>query len=161
MGYNITLYRVTDDPRSISKNVSNTTRIAIFYDVKFKQGRGMVDLVYDLQIAENNSNYQGLGRATYATLSGTNISGLKTYYYFVDKVEYVRTGLIRYHLREDPLMTWRSDLLNLNVTLDRSETIFNGYLPDGEYTALGYRAIVCKAFPDALDDDSYVLMTTG
>ena len=84
-----------------------------------------------------------------------------TRYYFVEEVTVDPTGLYTYTCRIDVLMTYRTQLKALNVTLDRSETIFNGYLPDGEYTALGYRAIVCKAFPDALDDDSYVLMTTG
>lgn len=161
MGYNIAFHRVNEDPRVLTKTLSTSNRYAIYNDIKFKQGRGLDEIVYDLEIAPSNAFYQLITRSTYAVLTGTNISGMKTYYYFVQNVEIVRTGLIRFILKIDPLMTWNSEIKALTCTLDRSETIFNGYLPDSEYTALGYRAIVCKAFPDALDDDSYILMTTG
>ena len=65
------------------------------------------------------------------------------------------------HLREDVLYTFAAQIKDLTVTLDRSETIYNGYLPDSDYTALGYRSITCRAFDKGLTTNSFILMTTG
>lgn len=161
MGFVLSLFRNTDDPKCLVKKADYTNRIKQYNDVTFKQGRSLRELTIDLKEDRSNATYEGVFRATYASLGSSSISGFRNYFYFIDRVESLPTGFLRLHLREDVLMSFSNELKALNCTLDRSETIFNGYLPDSEYTALGYRAIVCKAFPDALDDDSYILMTTG
>ena len=71
------------------------------------------------------------------------------------------TSIYTFTLQEDVLMVYNEQLKALTVTLDRSETIYNGYLPDSDYTALGYRSITCRAFDKGLTTNSFILMTTG
>ena len=153
-------YRINDDPRSINKSL---TSLLITQNIEFKEGRDKLHPVIELRYDPANTTvYPQFDQINYVRINtGVSATQYKYRYYFINDIIAVRTGLFRIECSIDVLMTWQYYIKQLTVTLDRSETIFNGYLPDGEYTALGYRAIVCKAFPDALDDDSYVLMTTG
>ena len=93
--------------------------------------------------------------------TGAANEDFKYRYYFVNRVSIDRTGLFRIELHLDVLMTWQKLIKSLTVTLDRSETIFNGYVPDGEYIAKGYRKMVMKTFDKGLYNDNYILITTG
>lgn len=162
MSYRVTLYRINDDPRKLEKQLidsgGSSNRVA-YYDVNFRKTRSLLTQQLSLQIpATPTVNYQNHFRVNYILVTSANA---KRTYYFVDNVEMGPTGDIRYTLREDVLYTWASELKALTVTLDRSETIFNGYLPDSEYSALGYRTIAAKMFPNGLTNDNCILITTG
>lgn len=156
MAIQLRLYRIQEDPRTLNKTLidsgANSNRITNVECV-FKEGRDYMKPVIVLR--NPASSTRTIEECNYIYDTGNNR------YYFVDDLVVKPNRIFEYHCHLDVLKTFATQLKALNVTLDRSETIFNGYLPDSEYSALGYRAIVCKAFPDALDDDSYVLMTTG
>ena len=160
MSHEAVFYRVNTDPRSLNKTLGGTLTTQ---SVNFKEGYDKLNPVIEIRYDPTLTNiYTQMDQMNYVRIdTGATNEDFKYRYYFVNRVSIDRTGLFRIELHLDVLMTWQKFIKALTVTLDRSETIFNGYLPDGEYSALGYRAIVCKAFPDALDDDSYVLMTTG
>lgn len=160
MSFEAVFYRVNSDPRQLNKFLG---AVLTTQNVNFKDGRDKLHPVIELRYDPSNTTvYPQFDQVNYVRIdTGISATQYKYRYYFIDKVIAERTGLFRIECRMDVLMTWQYYIKDLNVTLDRSETIFNGYLPDGEYSALGYRAITCKAFSDALDDDSYVLMTTG
>lgn len=158
-GYNVSIYRISEDPKCMTKSVTAANRIVALTDVVFKLGRDPIDASLEIRQDPTTSTYQTLLRANYILVSG--VSGNMTRYYYVKSVKGQPSGLIHYELHEDVLMTWATNLKALTVTLDRSETIFNGYLPDSEFKSLGYRAIACVKFPQGLNNDSYILMTTG
>lgn len=160
MSHEAVFYRVNTDPRSLNKVLGGTLTTQA---VNFKEGYDKLNPVIEIRYDPTLTNiYTQMDQVNYVRIdTGATNEDFKYRYYFVNRVSIDRTGIFRLELHLDVLMTWMKLIKQLTVTLDRSETIFNGYLPDGEYSALGYRAIVCKAFPDALDDDSYVLMTTG
>ena len=160
MSHEAVFYRVNTDPRALNKTLGGTLTTQ---SVNFKEGYDKLNPVIELRYDPTLTNiYTQMDQMNYVRIdTGATNEDFKYRYYFVNRVSIDRTGLFRIELHLDVLMTWQKFIKALTVTLDRSETIFNGYLPDGEYSALGYRAIVCKAFPYALDQDSYVLMTTG
>lgn len=160
MSHEAVFYRVNTDPRALNKTLGGTLTTQ---SVNFKEGYDKLNPVIELRYDPTLTNiYTQMDQMNYVRIdTGATNEDFKYRYYFVNRVSIDRTGLFKIELHLDVLMTWQKFIKALTVTLDRSETIFNGYLPDGEYSALGYRAIVCKAFPYALDQDSYVLMTTG
>lgn len=160
MSHEAVFYRVNTDPKSLNKTLGGTLTTQ---SVNFKEGYDKLNPVIELRYDPTLTNiYTQMDQMNYVRIdTGATNEDFKYRYYFVNRVSIDRTGFFRIELHLDVLMTWQKFIKALTVTLDRSETIFNGYLPDGEYSALGYRAIVCKAFPYALDQDSYVLMTTG
>ena len=160
MSHEAVFYRVNTDPRALNKTLGGTLTTQ---SVNFKEGYDKLNPIIELRYDPTLTNiYTQMDQMNYVRIdTGATNEDFKYRYYFVNRVSIDRTGLFRIELHLDVLMTWQKFIKALTVTLDRSETIFNGYLPDGEYSALGYRAIVCKAFPYALDQDSYVLMTTG
>lgn len=160
MSHEAVFYRVNTDPRTLNKVLGGTLTTQ---SVNFKEGYDKLNPVIELRYDPTLTNiYTQMDQMNYVRIdTGATNEDFKYRYYFVNRVSIDRTGLFKIELHLDVLMTWQKFIKALTVTLDRSETIFNGYLPDGEYSALGYRAIVCKAFPYALDQDSYVLMTTG
>lgn len=155
MSYTATLYTVTADERTVTKTlpIGGTS-----YNINFKLGKNKMNPVIEIQMDPSTANYSTVQNLNYMKLEGT---GRKTRYYFIDGVETSRTGLTRFTCREDVLMTWNSEIKGLTATLDRSETIFNGYLPDSEYSSLGYRQVAIQLFPKGLTDDEYILITTG
>lgn len=64
-------------------------------------------------------------------------------------------------LKEDLLMSFKSQLLTQTCTISRNENISNAYLFDNGYQLLSYKNIVCKMFPVGIDTDTIVLMTIG
>lgn len=103
------------------------------------------------------------------TLSATNYDKKYNYiyveeyhrYYFINDVIKLGGGIIELHCECDVLMSFRDELLNLSGTIARSETMKNGYLIDGSYQTYCYENVVTKKFPNAMTNDSVILMTMG
>lgn len=160
MSHEAVFYRVNTDPKALNKSLGGTLTTQ---QVNFKEGYDKLDPVIEIRYDPGLSAiYTQFDQVNYVRIeTSASNEDFKYRYYFVTKVSIDRTGLFRMQLHLDVLMTWQKFIKLLTVTLERSETIFNGYLPDSEYTALGYRAIVAAKFPQGLTQDSYILMTTG
>lgn len=161
MSYPVDFYRVNADPRTLNKYLSS--QIIATQSVDFKLGRDKMRPVIELRYdPATEAVYKQIDQVNYIRLdTGNSNERFKYRYYFVNNVIVKPTGIFRLECTLDVLMTYKSFITELVVTLDRSETVFNGYLPDSEYTALGYRSIVAAKFPNGLTTDSYILMTTG
>lgn len=164
MAFTVKFYRVSEDPRCLTKTLIDSgtgANLLASMQVTFKDVHGLQDQIFKIKSTSytrimEGCNYVKVERGNVGT---TDYS--KDRYYIVDKVESNPTSIFILHTHLDVLMTFNAAIKALNVTLDRSETIYNGYLPDSDYTALGYRSITCRAFSRGLDVDSYILMTTG
>lgn len=61
----------------------------------------------------------------------------------------------------DVLMTYRSEILNLECIIDRQKTLYNQYLDDSEYKIYNYRRTQTFPFPSGLENESFVLAVAG
>lgn len=162
MSLSATFYKISDDPRSLTKTMidsGGSSNNLGTLSVDFKQGN---DLLHPTITMRSGSTQRGMDRCNYVKLVLVATGSLRnTKYYFVKDIRISPTSIYTLQLEEDVLMTYAEQLKALTVTLDRSETIFNGYLPDSEYSALGYRTIAAKMFPNGLTNDNCILITTG
>lgn len=82
-------------------------------------------------------------------------------YYYIQPDYKIENQSVIIALKEDVLMSFKSQLLTQTCTISRNENISNAYLFDNGYQLLSYKNIVCKMFPVGIDTDTIVLMTIG
>lgn len=143
----ITLYNQDNDNRVVSKTLGSaiiTLSDAVARD-SFDVRAGEITITTDTDISMCNYCY---------------IAELSRYYYIKDITIY-RKGVWVISLKCDVLMTFASGIRSLSGTVDRQENKYNGYIPDGEYKQLAYSQITAKAFPNAMNSDTLILMTVG
>lgn len=162
MSLSATFYKISDDPKNITKTLIDTgtgaNNLATF-NVDFKQGN---DILRPTITVRSASTQRVMDRCNYVKIALVPTGSQRnTKYYYVTNIKVSPTSIYTFTLQEDVLMVYNEQLKALTVTLDRSETIYNGYLPDSDYTALGYRSITCRAFDKGLTTNSFILMTTG
>lgn len=100
---------------------------------------------------------------TAAAMPDVNYMYISRYkrYYWLDPPRTYPNGKWILTGHEDVLKTYASAIKALTGTVDRQENLANGYVPDPEYIAKGYKQIVTKAFPNEMTGDSFILMTVG
>ena len=164
MAFTVKFYRVSEDPRCLTKTLIDTgagANLLASMQITFKDVHGLHDQIFKIKSSSYTRIMEG---CNYVKVERGNV-GATDYsidrYYLVDNVECSPTNIYILHTHLDVLMTHNAAIKALTVTLDRSETIYNGYLPDSDYTALGYRSITCRAFDKGLTTNSFILMTTG
>lgn len=148
---NISIAVTSDDEHKVHKTLS----ILGSYTGSLKDDCSMENPSIMVQVPEGT-----IQQANYAAVSaGTELE--RTYYYFIkDKVMH-RTGVVELILECDYLMTFEDEIRDLRCTVDRNELEANAYLLDNEYKILAYDNIVTKTFPNALDDESMILLAVG
>jgi len=148
---NIKLYTITDDPKNMTKTLIDSGADANLigtYTVTMKN----LDDIFEPEFHLTGSD-----------LHGANYAYIPRYgrYYFITVINVSPTGVWQFKAHVDVLMSHAAQLKELPCTLDRSESLFNGYVPDAEYKSKGYRAIAMKKFPSGMYDDNFILITTG
>jgi hypothetical protein len=91
------------------------------------------------------------------------ISDFKRYYYVV-KIESVRTGIWRLYLQVDPLMSFKGDILSLKVVVNKQSDDSNGdeYIDDGSLVTDNLIFKNVYNFPNGFNDTGeYILITAG
>lgn len=145
MGFSVTLYNTSSDNEQVTKSLGSGAE-------------------FTCVMKEQTDAFKPSFRiASSSNLSGYNYAYIPHYgrYYFIESVEATPNGYWVVSCRCDVLMSFRGAILGLNGTVTRSETLYNAYLNDPQYKALSYRKVVTKAFPQAVDDDHFVLITVG
>lgn len=142
----IDLYNVSDDNEKVDKTLGTAKE---FTSSTIKEQTDVTNITLRIQTTDN--------------LSGYNYAYVSEYgrYYFIDNIETTPTGYWVLSCRCDVLMSFKADILALRGTVTRSESVYNVYLQDSEYKALAYRNIVTKRFPNAINQDTFILMTVG
>ena len=143
------LYVVKDDKRKADKNLSNIIKenVIITYKDATEFVRPIIVLDYDGSWNMRDCNYIYLSD--------------KNRYYFVKKHSFQKGQKIVYELLEDVRTSHKVGIRGLTCTVTRNENLKNGYLPDSSYKTYAYEQIVCKMFPNAINQDSIILMTVG
>ena len=141
----VILYTITDDAKKVDKSLgTGSTQTCTF--------RGPVDVVNPSFSISSSDN-----------LSNINYAYISRYgrYYFIERPTVGPNGMWHFQGHSDVLMSRKDAIRNLAGTITRSETGYNGYLNDPNYQALAYRQTVTKGFPNAMDDDTFILITVG
>lgn len=81
-------------------------------------------------------------------------------YYYINNISFA-DSMIVIDCTVDVLMTYKNQIRNLTCTVTRNENLKNGYLNDDNYNIQAYKQVVCKMFPNAINNDSIILMTAG
>lgn len=144
---NISLYINKSDPRVLSKNISSSTVLSYTGTARdvFDVMGGDITIATPTDISKYNYCY---------------ISDVSRYY-FITNIKVIRDGVWQLSLKIDVLMTYNAAIRALSGTVERNTNVNNGYISDPEYKALTYSNIVTKAFPNAMTNDSIILMTVG
>lgn len=85
-------------------------------------------------------------------------------YYFIKKVTSLRKGMWTVELEVDPLMSFKGDLLALQVVVDKqsSDSIGDEYIDDGSLVADNYTFKSIYNFNKGFNDQGeYILITAG
>lgn len=147
MAITISLYQISEDeevfPKTIPTPVSTHT-------IKLKEG---------CSIDRPTVSFSG-GSAIMSTLNYAYIDAFGRYYWIRDRRMTVN-GICELTLESDPLQSFSAQLKNVSATITRNENEYNGYLRDDGYNALAFEGVQYKAFPNALNDTSCILVTVG
>lgn len=145
----LNLYKNYDDKRKVKKDISNAVKTNVSFSYK-----DVTEFVHP-EIFLHFDGSWNMKDVNYVYLSDKNR------YYFVEKCELCTGRQAHYILSEDVRMSFADSIKNLNCTVDRNENLKNGYLHDENYSVYAYEQIVCKMFPNAINQDSIILMTVG
>lgn len=81
-------------------------------------------------------------------------------YYYINNISFAES-MIEIDCTVDVLMSYKSEIRNITCTVTRNENLKNGYLNDDNYNIQAYKQVVCKMFPNGINNDSIILMTAG
>lgn len=81
-------------------------------------------------------------------------------YYYINNISFAESMIV-IDCTIDVLMTYKSQIRNITCTVTRNENLKNGYLNDDNYNIQAYKQVVCKMFPNGINNDSIILMTAG
>lgn len=142
-------YLVTDDKRKLEKSLANVKKsdVGIIYKDATERIKPIIILDYD----------ESLKDANYVYLTDKNS------YYYIDGSPIIDGKRVILKLMQDARMTHKTLIRQQIATITRNEKVgtYNSYLPDNKYKVLTYETVTCKMFPNAMDNDSVILMTVG
>lgn len=97
------------------------------------------------------------------SMSGVNYAQIPEFdrYYFVERIESVRTNLWRLTLHVDVLYTYRAAIRRNRALIYRQQNRFDLMLDDGIFRCKQNPRIYRYEFPNGLDNFNYVLITAG
>jgi len=78
-------------------------------------------------------------------------------YYYITEIKSDAMGLWTLSLKCDVLMTYKDEILSLDVIIGRNEKKMNTYLHDTEQKSFAYRYFKTKLFSKSLSDNTYYL----
>ena len=143
---NLTFYKNTSDPK---KAIKTLTSLGVIQNCILRDEQSVINPTFEVASAAlpDDFNY------CYCDYTGR--------YYFTGDPIMVRSGLWRIPCHVDVLSTFLNDYKDISVTVNRNESMRNGYLIDEQYKAKAYREIMCRKFPNKMTDDSIILLTVG
>lgn len=142
----ITLYQTKSDRKRVSKDLTLLTTLnnARLYDT--------FNVLHPrLKIS----------RETFDAIKSCNYAYIPDFgrYYFV-KYE-IDSNFVLLDCEVDVRTSYKEGIRGLTCTVTRNENLKNGYLHDSNYSVYAYEQVVCKMFPNAINQDSIILMTVG
>ena len=147
MAITMSLYQVTDDVNVMGKTIPAATST---HTITLKDGCSI-----DKPVITFSAQASAIAPLNYAY-----IDTFQRYYWITDRKSLVN-GVMELTLESDPLQSFMAEIRACPATITRNANQYNGYLQDSGYNALAYEGIQYKAFPNAMDDTSCILVTVG
>lgn len=145
MAVSVTFYNTSSEPGAINKNLSSGTTFS--GDIV-----GAVDVVRPSIKVESN-------------LYGYNYAYIPKFgrYYYITEIEHDRTGLDIVHLKSDPLMSFKADILALPAIAIRCEqyTAQSPYIIDTQQQVQAYKQVETYVLGTFNTGAFKVLVTAG
>lgn len=145
MAFNIVLMNNTEELNKISKSPSTVRTLSGTL-------RDETDIVDPEIIIEFDGT---LTDCNYMYISALNR------YYFITKIESIRTKLWKIYAHCDVLKTYANAILNTEAVVSRSETKYNLYLNDAMFKVYSQPRLQIANFPNKFTGESYVLVMNG
>lgn len=83
-------------------------------------------------------------------------------YYYVTEIDVVRTGILRLHLKSDPLMSFASAIKNNTAIVRKSANKYNVLINDNSIRSYQNNLYTYKQFPNGFGENfEYVLLVAG
>lgn len=142
----ITLYNTKSEKEKLNKEL---TELVVVVDAKITTSFDMLKATVILK----RNVIDDITKINYLY-----IDSFKRFYFCEVSIE---NGFIILSCDVDVLMSYKTDILKIEATIDRNEFLRNGYIQDDSYKVLAYEEVVCKSFPSGLTNDSLILMTVG
>lgn len=141
------LYTTTSDRKVINKTLTEVKQTDI-------------NLLDDTEL---KSPYIEIANIDIATLKNVNYMYIPDFgrYYYINDITLLTSGNVSLTANIDVLMSFKTDILNLVGTVKRAENLKNGYIIDDSYKSVAYSKITTKRFPNAMTNDTFILMTVG
>lgn len=145
MAFDIVLYNNQEELNKISK--SPTLVMTLTGEL-----RDEADIVDPVIIIEYNG-----------TLTNVNYMRIATFnrWYFITKIESVRTGLWRIYAHCDVLKTYAEAILGTECVVARSESRWNLFINDDMFKVYSNPRIQIANFPNKFTGQDYVLVMNG
>lgn len=142
------LYKNSSPPNKISKTLTNEIELncRLVDDTSLEDVKLRVDFSSLEKIIGVNYMYIPL---------------LKRYYYITERLANFESIIIS--TKSDPLMSFKSDILNSEQLIDRQEKKVNKWLKDTQAPITQKKSLIVKSFGEPFDTDinTFVLQTTG
>ena len=139
----LTLYQMTSENNKIGK----TKTLIGTYNITLREESSL--LYPKIRLAVSSS-----------TVANANYMYIAEYgrYYFITDIISVRNGVVEIAGTVDVLETYSSEILNLDVVIDRQQYVGDFYLPDNDLSIFANPHIVTKEFPSGFTNESLVLL---
>lgn len=142
----IDFYKNFEDNRKVNK--TNIQLLQKKAGVQLKQDTNFKNPSFILEY------FQGIESANYLWWEEYNN------YYYINSLDFSQQRVIL-NCSIDVLMSYRTDILNLECIIDRQKTLYNQYLDDSEYKIYNYRRTQTFPFPSGLNNPCFVLAVAG
>lgn len=143
----LTFYAITDDYRKLDKTL----------------GTALGSSAGDLHERVNDLQFTVRLPGTMATIAGgANYCFVDTFgkYYFVEGID-IENNTVYVNLHEDVRKNFATQIKATTATINRSASMYQGFLYDAGYQLLAYKTAAIRNFPTAINDDVMILTTVG
>lgn len=144
---NIKLYATTSPKIKVNKSLS------LIADITGEPHESVSDI--EMTVSFTIDKLSSIKASNYCYIETTQK------YYYINPDYKIENHIVTVSLKEDVLMSLKSQLLQQTCTVSRNQKIGNAYMYDDAYQLLAYKNIVTKAFPNSIDDNTIILMTVG
>lgn len=140
----LTLYKCADDQRTLNKSLTDAKVLTVQLKRDTDLLRPSFEVVYDADI-----------------LAGYNYAEANGRYYYITDITAVTGTQLRISCKTDVLMTYKDQILQCPVIIDRSSSNWNAYIQDQErgfyqYVTNQYVSLGDIGYPDII-----VMATVG
>lgn len=143
----ITFYSTPSDPRKVEKVLGTSTGSAI--GVLHERVNSI-----SMTVRLPGTCYNIVTQSNYVMLD------LTQKYYFIEGYD-VQNDCCYINLREDVLMSYATQIKAMKATIDRSASVYNGFLYDNGYEMLAYKKNAVRKFGVSLNNWDMILTTVG